>query len=136
MSKYVYFEGDSVSALTSGRRYKVLEEYDDSFNTLDDSGNVVFCLKEGCGHLDGGSWQFDDEDKEPELPSEYNAVTNPKHYMLFPDLESIQAIEKILTLEEFKGFLKGNSLKYRFRAGKKDALEQDIAKAEQYEGML
>lgn len=66
----------------------------------------------------------------------YNAVTKPKHYMLFPDLESIDAIQKVLTEEEFRGFLKGNSLKYRFRAGKKDALEQDIAKAEQYEGML
>jgi hypothetical protein len=66
----------------------------------------------------------------------YNAVTKPKHYMLFPDLEAIEAIQRVLTEQEFKGFLKGNSLKYRFRAGKKDELAQDISKAEQYEKML
>jgi len=65
-----------------------------------------------------------------------NPVTKPKHYMLFPDLESIDAIQKILTEEEYRGFLKGNSLKYRFRAGKKDDLQQDISKAEQYESVL
>ena len=52
--------------------------------------------------------------------------------MLFPDMEAIEAIKLVLTPEEFIGYCKGNALKYRLRAGKKDKLEQDIAKAETY----
>jgi len=66
----------------------------------------------------------------------HDIVKSPKHYMLFPDLEAIQGIKNILTPEEYIGYLKGNALKYRFRAGKKDDLQQDISKAEQYETFL
>ena len=65
-----------------------------------------------------------------------DVVNNPNHYKLFPDLEVIEAIEKLLTPEEFKGYKKGNSLKYRLRAGKKDSIEQDISKALKYEAWL
>lgn len=61
-----------------------------------------------------------------------NPVEQPKHYEVFPDLESIDVIRATLTEEEFRGFCKGNTLKYRLRAGKKDDIHQDIAKAEQY----
>lgn len=66
------------------------------------------------------------------------AIKHPKHYNLFADdsLESIDAIRILLTPEEFKGFLKGNVLKYRFRAGGKDDTLQDIGKAKQYNAML
>lgn len=66
------------------------------------------------------------------------AIKHPKHYNLFADdsLESIDAIRMLLTPEEFKGFLKGNVLKYRFRAGGKDDTLQDIGKAKQYNSML
>jgi hypothetical protein len=66
------------------------------------------------------------------------AIKHPKHYNLFADdsLESIDAIRVLLTPEEFKGFLKGNVLKYRFRAGGKDDTLQDIGKAKQYNSML
>jgi hypothetical protein len=64
-------------------------------------------------------------------------VDNPKHYQLFADgTQSIDVIRDVLTLEEFMGFCKGNVLKYRLRAGKKDALHQDIAKADTYAKML
>jgi hypothetical protein len=63
-------------------------------------------------------------------------VTQPSHYMLFPDMESIEAIECLLSPEEFRGYLKGNILKYRNRAGKKDDTLKDIAKAMQYEDHL
>jgi len=48
----------------------------------------------------------------------------------------IDAIKELLTEEEFRGYLKGNVLKYRLRAGKKDDVEQDIAKAMRYEAWL
>lgn len=66
-------------------------------------------------------------------------VHNPSHYQLFPDLEVIKAIQKILTLREYRGYLKGNILKYRLRAGKKGASEitiEDIRKSMKYEEFL
>ena len=64
-------------------------------------------------------------------------VNKPHHYMLFADgTEAIDVIRAALTPEEFAGYCKGNVLKYRLRAGKKDKLEQDIAKANTYADML
>ena len=64
-------------------------------------------------------------------------VNSPNHYMLFPDgTEAIDIIKAALTPEEFDGYCKGNCLKYRLRAGKKDALQQDIDKAETYVKMM
>jgi len=66
----------------------------------------------------------------------HDEVNNPKHYDLFPGEQSIDLIEKCLTPEEFKGFLKGNCLKYRIRAGNKGDLKQDIDKADWYQSKL
>ena len=60
-------------------------------------------------------------------------VTNPKHYHLIDDIESIEIIARSMTTEQYLGFCLGNILKYRIRAGKKDDLHQDIAKANQFE---
>ena len=65
---------------------------------------------------------------------EHNAIESPSHYMFF-DMEAIDIIKASLTDEEFKGYLKGNSLKYRLRCGKKDDATQDLGKANQYEKM-
>ena len=51
-------------------------------------------------------------------------------------IEPIAVIRAFLTPEEMKGFLKGNILKYRLRAGMKGSALQDIGKAEQYEKWL
>ena len=63
------------------------------------------------------------------------AVRSPKHYKL-PGLniESIDVLRSVLTPEEFKGFCRGNALKYLIRAGKKDSELQDIKKAGVYIG--
>ena len=63
-------------------------------------------------------------------------VNDPSHYDVFPDAKAIEIIEKVLTTEEFIGFLKGNTLKYRLRAGFKDVVEQDIDKAKWYQRYL
>ena len=64
-------------------------------------------------------------------------VNRPSHYELFPDgTQAIDVIRAALTPEEFIGYCKGNALKYRLRAGKKDALQQDIDKAETYVAMM
>lgn len=61
-----------------------------------------------------------------------DAVNSPKHYQFFPDLEAIVVIARSMTQEQFYGYCLGNRLKYRLRAGNKDKLEQDIAKADKY----
>ena len=59
-------------------------------------------------------------------------VKNPSHYQLMEGVESIEVIARAMTVEQWHGFCLGNMLKYRIRAGKKDALQQDIDKADFY----
>ena len=64
-------------------------------------------------------------------------VKKPNHKILFEDEElgieinNIQIIASALTHERFIGFILGQIMDYRFRAGKKwDKLEEDIQKAD------
>lgn len=70
------------------------------------------------------------EDKPTKIM--HDAVHHPSHYTL-PGLtvESVDVIRAVLTPEEFKGWCKGNALKYSLRAGRKDPAKevQDLAKA-------
>lgn len=59
-----------------------------------------------------------------------DAVLQPKHYMQGSH-ECIDEIKAMLSPEEFKGFLKGNVIKYRYRANLKNGKE-DLAKADNY----
>ena len=61
-------------------------------------------------------------------------VNNPDHYNQ-GDIECIDAIRAMLTDEEFIGYLRGNSLKYRWRFRYKNGIE-DLRKAEWYEKKL
>lgn len=57
-------------------------------------------------------------------------VNHPPHYKT-GDIECIDAIEAALTPEEFRGYCKGNALKYTWREKHKGG-DQDLAKAEWY----
>lgn len=59
-----------------------------------------------------------------------DAVLQPKHYMQ-GSRECIDEIKAMLSPEEFRGFLKGNVIKYRYRANLKNGKE-DLAKADNY----
>ena len=61
-------------------------------------------------------------------------VNNPPHYNK-GEIECIDAIEAMLTHEEYVGYLRGNSLKYRWRFRYKNGVE-DLKKAEWYEKRL
>lgn len=63
-----------------------------------------------------------------------DVVNKPKHYNQ-GTIECIDAIEAMLTHEEFVGYLRGNSLKYRWRFRYKNGVE-DLRKAEWYEKRL
>ena len=58
-------------------------------------------------------------------------VNHPSHYGS-GDYECIKVLKAWLTPEEFRGYLKGNALKYICREGKKDNRLQDVKKAEWY----
>jgi len=62
--------------------------------------------------------------------SKLNMVENPPHYN-HAGIECIEAIEAALTPEEFKGYCKGNNIKYTWRENYKGK-DEDLAKAAWY----
>ena len=58
-------------------------------------------------------------------------VNNPSHYTQ-GDIECIDAIRASMTDEEFKGFLKGNAMKYLWRYRMKGNPIQDLEKSNWY----
>jgi hypothetical protein len=58
-------------------------------------------------------------------------VNNPAHYTA-GNIECIDAIKEALGPEQFKGFLRGNVLKYLWRCEHKGNAVQDASKAEWY----
>ena len=65
---------------------------------------------------------------------QYNNVHSPAHYNQ-GHTECIDAIEAMLSDEEYIGYLRGNSMKYRWRFRYKNVFE-DLNKATWYEKRL
>ena len=63
-------------------------------------------------------------------------VNSPTHYADQGAVECIDAMESMLSREEFIGFLRGNSFKYRWRCRSKDNAVKDLRKAQWYENKL
>jgi len=88
-----------------------------------------------------------DEEKEMELREAYTdtygqhydlrtpdmdeMVEKPPHYN-YGSIECIEAIEESMTPEAFRGYLKGNALKYLWRYERKGNALQDLKKAQWY----
>lgn len=53
---------------------------------------------------------------------------NPDHYKI-GGIEAIDYVQAKLSPEEYRGYLRGNALKYLSRAGHKDDAAQDYKKA-------
>ena len=70
-------------------------------------------------------------DNSPQVTKK-DAVINPNHYDMM-GANTIEILAAAMTEAEWRGFCLGNTLKYRIRAGKKDNLQQDIDKANNYE---
>ena len=60
-----------------------------------------------------------------------DAVNQPPHYTK-GKIEYIEAMRSMLTAEEFKGFCKGNAVKYIWREDLKGSNIQDLKKAVVY----
>ncbi|HET8791696.1 MAG TPA: DUF3310 domain-containing protein [Modicisalibacter sp.] len=72
----------------------------------------------------------------PMLDSEMSPADaiNPDHYRQ-GGIECIEAMQAMLTTEELRGYLRGNSFKYRWRYRNKNGIE-DLNKARWYEDKL
>lgn len=68
------------------------------------------------------------EESNVEIPE--NDSINPNHYV-FGGIETIEYLKAKLTPEEYRGFLKGNVLKYVSREAEKNG-EEDLKKAKWY----
>lgn len=62
---------------------------------------------------------------------ETDDVNRPSHYN-YGKVECIEAIEESMTPEAFKGYLKGNAIKYLWRYERKSNAIQDLQKAAWY----
>ena len=61
-----------------------------------------------------------------------NKINHPPHYGGDNPYETIRVLEAWLSIEELKGFYKGNAIKYISRAGKKGDELDDFLKAKWY----
>ena len=65
----------------------------------------------------------------------YDVISKPKHYAK-GNIECIEAIKDAMTPEAFKGYLKGNVMKYLWRYETKCDPVEDLRKATVYLGWL
>ena len=108
-------------------------------SSLDDEHSVKF--QNGSGNV--GFLIFSDvEEIVPDSKKESHCVNTglPKdstHYQ-HTLLQPLEIMQRIMAPEEFKGFLKGNILKYSIRGGNKqgEPAEKDLGKVETYSRWL
>lgn len=78
-------------------------------------------------------------EKHPTLIKKYedfvtkneDVVNSPQHYN-YGKIECIEAIEESMTPDAFKGYLKGNTMKYLWRYERKGKAVEDLEKAQWY----
>ena len=66
-----------------------------------------------------------------ELDESTDVVNKPQHYNT-GNIECIEAIQESMSVEAFKGYLKGNCLKYLWRYDYKGKPSEDLEKAGWY----
>tara|TARA_A100001015_G_C14911065_1_gene680514 strand:+ start:488 stop:859 length:372 start_codon:yes stop_codon:yes gene_type:complete len=76
-----------------------------------------------------------EDDYEQWVMNRDDPVNHPPHYNK-GGIECIDAIKAMLSTDEFVGYLRGNSLKYRWRMRYKSNPIQDMEKAQWYESKL
>ena len=76
-----------------------------------------------------------EDDYEQWVMNRDDPVNHPPHYNK-GGIECIDAIKAMLSPDEFVGYLRGNSLKYRWRMRYKSNPIQDMEKAQWYEKKL
>lgn len=100
--------------------------------TPEQTERLVYNLSKGRTRMQGGVTAQMLKDTATSMQNEKtDNVNHPAHYKV-GGIETIDYIEAKLTPEEFRGYLKGNVLKYLSRAGNKGNYEEDLLKARWY----
>jgi hypothetical protein len=73
----------------------------------------------------------DDDDDDDDDYEDWDTVNNPTHYNT-GNIECIEAIEESMSSVAFKGYLKGNCMKYLWRYDYKGKPSEDLQKAGWY----
>ena len=81
------------------------------------------------------TWNNSYGESIPDNSTKFDSVSKPAHYNN-GGMECIEAIEGMLDHDEYIGYLRGNSLKYRWRYRYKGKPMEDLRKAEWYEKRL
>ena len=110
--------------LCSGSRNRIF--YDDYESALNAWNLYNREIAEAFGDPDWGGNCWDTELSYKEDP-----VNHPSHYT-GGDVECIDAIKASMTFEEYRGYLKGNVLKYLWRYEDKGKPDEDLQKAGWY----
>ena len=93
------------------------------------------CTKNCFYQVDGECFAFKETEKiEIRGEKKKEEIHHASHYQLEGlGIEVMDVIKSVLTPEEYRGFLKGNVLKYSLRAGKKtDDEMKDLKKCTEY----
>ncbi|WP_080363989.1 DUF3310 domain-containing protein [Staphylococcus haemolyticus] len=92
--------------------------------------------------ITGAKFTTDVKEQEVDIPSntsfykEEQDSNIPNHYKGSENIDVIDFLYQQLPFEQFKGFMKGNMIKYPVRAGRKDDELADIKKARDYADRL
>ena len=76
-------------------------------------------------------WNKLQEKYKAMVTEEVDVVNNPQHYNT-GNIECIEAIQESMSQEAFKGYLKGNTMKYLWRYDYKGKASEDLQKAGWY----
>lgn len=66
------------------------------------------------------------------MKEEKEMVNHPQHYNGDSQYECIKVLKAWMSEDEYRGFLRGNAIKYICRLGKKDEAVQELKKAAWY----
>ena len=94
---------------------------------------TIWCVEEGCVYPDSeclGKCMGGSKRREKVMTTTIDMVNQPPHYKQ-GDIECIDAIKAALTEEEFRGYCKGNVIKYTWRERHKGNVES-LEKARYY----
>lgn len=69
------------------------------------------------------------------MAKKHDDINHPDHYLV-GGIETIDILKAKMTEDEYRGFLKGNVIKYVTRAGQKDDEKADLLKAQFYLDLL
>lgn len=109
-----------------GLRYSVIESKGDYFDVTSGSDRIRFKRKDFYYDFKDEVWRH----SELHVSTGENVV-HPNHYTGTYGIECIEAIKNALTPAEFRGYCRGNIMKYVWREGDKNG-DEDLKKIKMY----